>query len=41
MIVVSKKKIFIFAKRSLRLELKNLFDDGKKKIDEKNNYFNN
>ena len=41
MIVISKKKIFKFAKRSLRLELENLFDDGKKKIDEKNNYFNN
>ena len=41
MIVVSKKRIFKFAKRLLRLELENLFNDGKKKIDEKNNYFNN
>ena len=41
MIVVSKKKIYKFAKRSLRLELKKLFEDGKNKINEKNNYFNN
>ena len=41
MIVVSKKKIYKFAKRPLRLELEKLFEDGKKKINEKNNYFNN
>ena len=41
MIVVSKKKIYKFAERSLRLELKKLFEDGKNKINEKNNYFSN